>query len=98
MSAIKDILAGLKTAIELNSRVVSVGVAVDRLATDMRDFDRRLVRVETIIEITKPDGGVLRITRRYNDRYVHEVTTRWTVGFLASIPPASMRIRRPAPR
>lgn len=63
MSTIKDILAGLKTAIELNGKVVNVANAVDRLATDMRDLDRRLVRVETIIEITKPDGGVLRIAK-----------------------------------
>ena len=61
MSTIRDILAGLKTAIELNGKVVSVGNAVDRLATDMRDLDRRLVRVETIIEIARPDGAVLRI-------------------------------------
>jgi hypothetical protein len=27
----------------------------------MRDFDRRLVRVETIMEIARPDGTVLRI-------------------------------------
>ena len=64
MSAISDVLNGLKTAIELNGKVVSVANAVDRLATEMRDFDRRLVRVETIIEITKPDGGVLRLTRK----------------------------------
>lgn len=63
MSAIKDILAGLKTAIELNGKVVSVANAVDRLAADMRDFDRRLVRVETVIEISRPDGSVLRIAR-----------------------------------
>ncbi|HIJ63993.1 MAG TPA: hypothetical protein HPQ04_14975 [Rhodospirillaceae bacterium] len=61
MSAIKDILEGLKTAIELNSKVVSVAKAVDGLATDMRGIDRRLVRIETIIEITRPDGGTLRI-------------------------------------
>jgi len=61
MSTIRDILSGLKTAIELNGKVVSVGSAVDRLATDMRDLDRRLVRVETIIEIARPDGSVLRI-------------------------------------
>lgn len=61
MSAIKDILEGLKTAIELNSKVVSVAKAVDGLATDMRGIDRRLVRVETIIEITRPDGSTLRI-------------------------------------
>jgi hypothetical protein len=68
MSAISDILAGLKTAIELNSKVVSVANAVDRLATDMRDFDRRLVRVETIIEITRPDGGVMRIAGKPENR------------------------------
>lgn len=63
MSTIKDILAGLKSTIELNGKVVSVANEVDRLATDMREFDRRLVRVETVIEITRPDGSVLRIAR-----------------------------------
>jgi hypothetical protein len=63
LSAFSDILSGLKTAIELNGRVVSVANVVDRLAMDMRDFDRRLVRLETIIEIAKPDGGILRIAR-----------------------------------
>jgi hypothetical protein len=58
---IKDILSSLKTTIELNGKVVSVANAVDRLTTDMRDLDRRLVRVETIIEIARPDGGILRI-------------------------------------
>jgi hypothetical protein len=62
MSAIKDILEGLKTAIELNSKVVSVAKAVDGMATDIRDLDRRLVRVETIIEIARPDGTTLRIS------------------------------------
>jgi hypothetical protein len=62
MSAIKDILDGLKTAIELNSKVISVAKAVDGMATDIRDLDRRLVRVETIIEIARPDGSVLRIS------------------------------------
>ena len=63
MSLIKDILSGLKTTIELNGKVTSVANAVDRLATDLRDLDRRLVRVETIIEIARPDGGVLRIAQ-----------------------------------
>ncbi len=47
MSAFSEILSGLKTALEL----------------EVRDLDRRLVRVETMIEITKLDGGVLRISR-----------------------------------
>jgi hypothetical protein len=67
MSTISDILAGLKTAIELNSKVISVASAVERLATDMRDVDRRLTRVETIIEITRADGSVLRLTPRSSE-------------------------------
>lgn len=67
MSTISDILAGLKTAIELNSKVVSVATAVERLATDMRDVDRRLTRVETIIEITRTDGSVLRLAPRSSE-------------------------------
>ncbi len=62
MSAIRDILNGLKMTIELNGKVVSVGNAVTELTRDMREFDRRLVRLETIVEITRPDGGVLRIS------------------------------------
>jgi len=61
VSVLKDILAGLKTTIELNGKVVAVAGAVDRLATDVRDMDRRLVRIETIVEIARPDGAVLRI-------------------------------------
>ena len=45
MSVIKEVLAGLKTTLELNTKVVSVANAVDRLAHDVRDLDRRLVRV-----------------------------------------------------
>ncbi len=64
MSAIKDILNGLKTATELNGRVVKVAESVAQMATDLRDIDRRLVRVETVIDIAKPDGTVLRIKSR----------------------------------
>ena len=67
MSTISDILAGLKTAIELNSKVISVATAVERLATDMRDLDRRLTRVETIIKITRTDGSILRLTPRSSE-------------------------------
>lgn len=64
MSAIKDILGGLKTAIELNGKVVSVANAVERMTTDMRDLDRRVVRLETIVEFARPDGAVLRIATK----------------------------------
>lgn len=65
MTVLKDILAGLKTAIELNGKLVAVSDSVKALAEEVRDMDRRLVRVETVIEIARPaEGAVLRIADR----------------------------------
>lgn len=63
MSAIGDILTGLKTVMELTSKVAGLTQDIDRLAAEVRNIDRRLVRVETIIEVTRTDGSVLRIAR-----------------------------------
>lgn len=45
------ILDGLKTTIQLNERVVVMAGDVKQLARDVRDLDRRLVRVETALEL-----------------------------------------------
>lgn len=63
MSTIGDIMSGLKTAIELSGKVERLERNVDGLASDVRAIDRRLVRVETVIEITRSDGATLRIAR-----------------------------------
>jgi hypothetical protein len=34
---------------------------IGKLQTKVEDHEKRLVRVETIIEITRPDGSTLRI-------------------------------------
>jgi hypothetical protein len=60
MSAISDILTGLKTVMELTTKVGALTQDIDTLAAEVRDMDRRLVRVETIIEVTRADGAVLR--------------------------------------
>lgn len=51
MSILTDVLAGLKTAIQLEERVKSMAANVSELARETRDIDRRLVRVETVIEV-----------------------------------------------
>ncbi|MDR3516516.1 MAG: hypothetical protein P4M00_11900 [Azospirillaceae bacterium] len=51
MSLLADVMAGLRTAIELEGRVKSMAGNVSDMAREMRDIDKRLVRVETIIEI-----------------------------------------------
>jgi hypothetical protein len=45
------ILDGLKTTIQLNDRVVAMSGEVKQLARDVRGLDRRLVRVETALEM-----------------------------------------------
>lgn len=61
MSTIGDIMTGIKTAVELAGKVDRLEKSVEGLSSDVRAMDRRLVRVETIIEITRSDGATLRI-------------------------------------
>jgi hypothetical protein len=63
MSAISDILTGLKTVMDLTTKVGALTQDINTLAAEVRDIDRRLVRVETIIEVTRTDGAVLRIAK-----------------------------------
>ncbi|PSJ62530.1 hypothetical protein C7I84_07940 [Mesorhizobium ephedrae] len=58
-----DIMAGLKTVVELTGKVERLERNVDKLAGQVDDIDRRLVRIETVIEITRSDGATLRIGR-----------------------------------
>ena len=68
MSALSDIMAGLRTVIDLTGRVETLTGNVNRLTADLRDVDRRLIRVETIIEVTRSDGATLRIARDPEDQ------------------------------
>ena len=66
---LKDIRDGILRAIELNARVTAVAEGVKELASEVREIDRRLVRVETIIEVARPaDGATLRIAAKPTDR------------------------------
>jgi hypothetical protein len=67
MSALGDIMAGLRTVVELAGKVEGLSGDVERLESEVRQIDRRLVRVETIIEMTRSDGAVLRLAKPGND-------------------------------
>ena len=45
------IFDGLRATIQLNERVSGVGQELKELSVDVRDIDRRLIRVETTLEI-----------------------------------------------
>ncbi|HEY6433762.1 MAG TPA: hypothetical protein VIZ17_17415 [Acetobacteraceae bacterium] len=53
-----------RAIILLDERVQSVTIKMDKLADAVRGIAERLVRVETIIEIARQDGTVLRIAAR----------------------------------
>jgi hypothetical protein len=61
MSLISDALATVKSTILIDEHVQRLSGKVDRLADEVRQMSTRLTRVETIIEIVRPDGAVLRI-------------------------------------
>jgi hypothetical protein len=53
----------------LSERVTTLTDGVKALAKRVEDHQTRLVRLETIVEITRPDGGVLRLApKRGMDR------------------------------
>jgi ABC-type microcin C transport system duplicated ATPase subunit YejF len=51
MSILADVVAGLKSAIQLEERVKGMAANVSDMAREVRDIDKRLVRVETVIEV-----------------------------------------------
>ncbi|HEX8624342.1 MAG TPA: hypothetical protein VF782_04605 [Allosphingosinicella sp.] len=53
MSWIGGTFAGLRRLIQLDADVARLDRSVERIETDVRDHDRRLVRIETLIEISR---------------------------------------------
>ena len=45
------IFDGLRATIQLNERVAVLGQELKALSVDVRDLDRRLIRVETALEL-----------------------------------------------
>ena len=64
MSLYGEAVAAIKSVILVDERLQSLTGKVDRLAEQVRGMAERLVRLETIVEITRADGAVLRITQR----------------------------------
>lgn len=62
------VLAGLKTIVLIEERTKALDDAMRglraKLDNTLTDHEKRLTRLETIVEITRPDGGVLRIAPR----------------------------------
>ncbi len=68
MSLGERILASLKTIVLIEERTKALDEALKgvtaKIDSSLTDHEKRLTRLETIVEITRPDGGVLRIAPR----------------------------------
>ncbi len=63
MSLYGEAIAAIKSVILIDERIQSVAQKLDRLADEVRDMKDRLIRLETVIEITRTNGSVLRIAQ-----------------------------------
>ncbi|MGB5615558.1 MAG: hypothetical protein WBM78_01875 [Desulfobacterales bacterium] len=53
MSTLKDVMAAMKNVLLLTDKVERAGSVLSEIAPEVRDHDRRLVRLETIVEIAR---------------------------------------------
>jgi hypothetical protein len=61
LSTLKDVMSALKEVLLLTDKVDRVGSVLSEMSSELRDHDRRLIRLETIVEIAKSQP---RITKR----------------------------------
>ena len=53
MSTLKDVMSAMKAVLLLTDKVDRAGAVLSEMAYELRDHDRRLVRLETIVEIAR---------------------------------------------
>jgi len=53
LSTLKDVMSAMKEVLLLTDKVDRAGAVLSELANELRDHDRRLVRLETIVEIAR---------------------------------------------
>ena len=53
MSLVKDAVTAMKEVLVLNEKINQVGKTIDQVSAELRNHDKRLVRLETYIEIAQ---------------------------------------------
>lgn len=53
MSTLKDVMSAMKEVLLLTDKVDRVGKVLSEISSEIRDHDRRLIRLETMVEIAK---------------------------------------------
>ncbi|TKB28235.1 hypothetical protein FCL47_01705 [Desulfopila sp. IMCC35006] len=53
MSTLKDVIAAMKEVLLLTDKVERAGKVLTEISQELREHDRRLVRLETLVEVAR---------------------------------------------
>ena len=53
MSTVKDVISAMKEILLLTDKVERAGTVLSEISNELRDHDRRLIRLETMVEIAQ---------------------------------------------
>jgi len=53
MSTLKDVISTMKEVLLLTDKMDRAGTMLTQISSELRDHDRRLIRLETMVEIAK---------------------------------------------
>jgi len=53
LSTLKDVMSAMKEVLLITDKVDRAGAALSEISSELREHDRRLIRLETIVEIAK---------------------------------------------
>jgi hypothetical protein len=53
MGAIKDVMAVMKEVLLLTDKINRAGQTLSEISNELRDHDRRLIRLETMVEVAR---------------------------------------------
>lgn len=68
MTAIKDAIAAMKEVFLLTDKVERAGSLLSEVSRELREHDRRLTRIETLVEFSSARAGIRELPGRDNDK------------------------------
>ncbi len=60
MSTLKDVISAMKEVLLLTDKVERAGTILSEISQELREHDRRLVRLETLVEVAKSQARLPR--------------------------------------
>ena len=67
MSAVKDAIAAMKEVLLLTDKVERAGTLLSDVSRELREHDRRLTRLETLVEFRSGRAGIRELPGPDND-------------------------------